>query len=243
MPWSIGPVEASQLVGAKMSAASTTTPAIVRSSSRRQSSYNAPSTDRPQRIASTRQPSSQTPPSHSDSQPQSGTRPLSSSQQASLAGVARRDYETTNVARPPSNRRSSSRDRSYTAPPPKRTESTRDTRRTPARPGSRSRNSPQMDTKAVAAAVGPQSATQAPTGARATIDPASQASGSTTTRKRTEIDAQTGKWSLGKTIGAGSMGKVKLAKNLETGEQVCFIYRRFHAWIQSLMGPPFISVQ
>ena len=41
------------------------------------------------------------------------------------------------------------------------------------------------------------------------------------TRKRTEIDAQTGKWSLGKTIGAGSMGKVKLAKNLETGEQVC----------------------
>ena len=40
------------------------------------------------------------------------------------------------------------------------------------------------------------------------------------TRKRTEIDAQTGKWSLGKTIGAGSMGKVKLAKNLETGEQV-----------------------
>ena len=42
-----------------------------------------------------------------------------------------------------------------------------------------------------------------------------------TTRKRTEIDAQTGRWSLGKTIGAGSMGKVKLAKNLETGEQVC----------------------
>jgi len=26
---------------------------------------------------------------------------------------------------------------------------------------------------------------------------------------------------LGKTIGAGSMGKVKLAKNMETGEQVC----------------------
>jgi serine/threonine protein kinase len=25
---------------------------------------------------------------------------------------------------------------------------------------------------------------------------------------------------LGKTIGAGSMGKVKLAKNIETGEQV-----------------------
>ena len=39
-------------------------------------------------------------------------------------------------------------------------------------------------------------------------------------KKRTTITAQTGQWSLGKTIGAGSMGKVKLAKNMETGEQV-----------------------
>ena len=39
-------------------------------------------------------------------------------------------------------------------------------------------------------------------------------------KKRTTIDAQTGKWALGKTIGQGSMGKVKLAKNVETGEQV-----------------------
>lgn len=39
-------------------------------------------------------------------------------------------------------------------------------------------------------------------------------------KRRTTIGAQTGEWSLGKTIGAGSMGKVKLAKNLETGEQV-----------------------
>jgi serine/threonine protein kinase len=39
-------------------------------------------------------------------------------------------------------------------------------------------------------------------------------------RRRTTLDTQTGKWALGKTIGAGSMGKVKLAKNLETGEQV-----------------------
>lgn len=40
-------------------------------------------------------------------------------------------------------------------------------------------------------------------------------------RRRTTITASTGEWALGKTIGAGSMGKVKLAKNLETGEQVC----------------------
>ncbi|KAH0288484.1 protein kinase, partial [Aureobasidium melanogenum] len=39
-------------------------------------------------------------------------------------------------------------------------------------------------------------------------------------RRRTTIDATTGHWDLGKTIGAGSMGKVKLARNKETGEQV-----------------------
>ncbi|KAH0551604.1 hypothetical protein GP486_007177, partial [Trichoglossum hirsutum] len=37
--------------------------------------------------------------------------------------------------------------------------------------------------------------------------------------RRTTINAQTGHWVLGKTIGAGSMGKVKLAKKLEGGEQ------------------------
>lgn len=78
-----------------------------------------------------------------------------------------------------------------------------------------------MDPKETATPVGASAAAQTPAGARATVDPTAQASGASTTRKRTEIDAQTGKWSLGKTIGAGSMGKVKLAKNLETGEQVC----------------------
>ncbi|EUC34015.1 hypothetical protein COCVIDRAFT_15083 [Bipolaris victoriae FI3] len=39
-------------------------------------------------------------------------------------------------------------------------------------------------------------------------------------KRRTTITAPaTGTWALGKTIGAGSMGKVKLAKNVETGEQ------------------------
>ena len=41
-------------------------------------------------------------------------------------------------------------------------------------------------------------------------------------KRRTTITAPaTGTWALGKTIGAGSMGKVKLAKNTETGDQVC----------------------
>ena len=44
---------------------------------------------------------------------------------------------------------------------------------------------------------------------------------SSSNKRRTTITAQTGQWALGKTIGAGSMGKVKLAKNIETGEQVC----------------------
>ncbi|KAK2827881.1 hypothetical protein FQN49_007247 [Arthroderma sp. PD_2] len=39
-------------------------------------------------------------------------------------------------------------------------------------------------------------------------------------KRRTTITTPSGQWALGKTIGAGSMGKVKLAKNLETGEQV-----------------------
>ncbi|KAL8947410.1 MAG: hypothetical protein Q9222_006304 [Ikaeria aurantiellina] len=138
-------------------------------------------------------------------------RSSSSSQQPQLANVARRDYETTNVARPSSSRRSSSRERSYAAPPPpKRTESTRDSRRQSGRP-SHSRNS---------------SHAAAPNGASTATPPRPPPSESTAqgnggaAKRRTTIPAQTGQWSLGKTIGAGSMGKVKLAKNLETGEQV-----------------------
>ncbi|KAG0638458.1 kinase-like domain-containing protein [Tuber brumale] len=38
--------------------------------------------------------------------------------------------------------------------------------------------------------------------------------------KKTSIQGSTGTWVLGKTIGAGSMGKVKLARRLDTSEQV-----------------------
>lgn len=43
-------------------------------------------------------------------------------------------------------------------------------------------------------------------------------------RSRTTIPAQSGTWILGKTIGAGSMGKVKLARRLDGGEQVIFYF-------------------
>jgi hypothetical protein len=39
-------------------------------------------------------------------------------------------------------------------------------------------------------------------------------------RSRTTIPAQSGNWVLGKTIGAGSMGEVKLARKVDGGEQV-----------------------
>ncbi|RMZ77337.1 hypothetical protein DV737_g4389, partial [Chaetothyriales sp. CBS 132003] len=38
-------------------------------------------------------------------------------------------------------------------------------------------------------------------------------------RRRTSIKSPTGTWALGKTIGQGSMGKVKLAKNIDNDEQ------------------------
>ena len=202
-----------------MSAASTASPAVVRSSSRRQPSYNVPSSDRPQRTVSTitKAPTTPTGAVRSNTQSQTHARPTSSQQQ-SLAGVARRDYETTNIARPPSSRRSDSQDRAYAAQVPKRTESTRDSRRATSRPG-HSRNSSRMSTATTV--VHDTSAMQTPSIARTVSDTGGPGSGgSGAAKKRTTIGAQTGQWSLGKTIGAGSMGKVKLAKNLETGEQV-----------------------
>ena len=196
-----------------MSAASTASPSVVRSSSRRQTSYNAPPTDRPHRTASTatasNPPTTPTGPARSNSQ--AYARPPSATQQASLAGVARRDYETTNVARAPSSHRSSSRDQNYAAPP-KRTDSTRDSRRTSSRPS-------HVRTSSRVSASDDPTATQTPTTNRNQSDAGVPGSGGSA-KRRTTIGAQTGEWSLGKTIGAGSMGKVKLAKNLETGEQV-----------------------
>lgn len=199
-----------------MSATSTAAPTLMRSSSRRQQSYSAPTNERPHRSSSnaTRPPTTPNTNPRIAPQPHSTDRPNSSAQQAQLANVVRRDYETTNVARPPSSRRSSSRERSYAAPPPKRTDSTRDTRRQSGNPG-HSRTSSHVS-PAVQVANGASSTTPIrvpPT------DPAAQ-SGGATAKRRTTIPAQTGQWSLGKTIGAGSMGKVKLATNLESREQV-----------------------
>lgn len=72
---------------------------------------------------------------------------------------------------------------------------------------------------AAAIANGASAAGSSPAG-KPQVDAAAHGNGSSN-KRRTTVTAQTGLWTLGKTIGAGSMGKVKLAKNLETGEQVC----------------------
>ncbi|KAL9585869.1 MAG: hypothetical protein Q9212_001271 [Teloschistes hypoglaucus] len=201
-----------------MSTASTTSPTVVRSSSRRQQSHSAPTNDRPHRTSSSATrppPTTPTTDRRTNPQPQSMERQPSSSAQAQLANVARRDHETTNVARPPSSRRSSSREGSHAPAPPKRTDSTRDSRRQSTRP-SHSRNSSQVAAGAPAAANGTSTATPS----RAALQDSGSQGGAGVAKRRTTIPAQTGQYTLGKTIGAGSMGKVKLAKNLETGEQV-----------------------
>ncbi|KAF2745149.1 protein kinase kin1 [Sporormia fimetaria CBS 119925] len=130
---------------------------------------------------------------HSTPQPHS-RRP--SSQGANLANVAHRDYEQSNVAQ--TSRRSSSRDR--TSAPPTRTESHR-------------RGHNRYASDASAASAMPINGVAA--------DSSRANAAAPTTRRRTTITApSTGTWSLGKTIGAGSMGKVKLAKHTVTGEQV-----------------------
>jgi hypothetical protein len=49
-----------------------------------------------------------------------------------------------------------------------------------------------------------------------------RATGAKQRTSRTSIPTQSGKWTLGKTIGAGSMGKVKLARKEDGTEQVRF---------------------
>ena len=60
----------------------------------------------------------------------------------------------------------------------------------------------------------------APPSHAATADAASHSASARQTRSRTTIPTQSGKWILGKTIGAGSMGKVKLARKEDGSEQV-----------------------
>jgi hypothetical protein len=177
-----------------MSSAASAVP-IARSSSHR--APPAESSQRPHRSQSTRVGSS-------------GNRP-SASQQAALTNVAQRDFEQSNLAQPSSTRRSISRDQDRErAQYPARTDSMRaGSHRTTGSRGTSDRY----------ASIDGASQQQPPTNG-VVADPTQARTQPSQGRRRTTIDTQTGRWGLGKTIGAGSMGKVKLAKNLETGEQV-----------------------
>lgn len=133
------------------------------------------------------------------------------SNQAQLVNVARRDAEDPNLART-SSRRSTSKDRYHDSrPPPYRTDSGSSMHRANSRHGSR-RPSAEMSHAPAAATNG----TAAPQPASDRPSTANYQQG----RRRTTITTQTGTWHLGKTIGQGSMGKVKIGKNIDTGETV-----------------------
>ncbi|KAG4033425.1 hypothetical protein MFRU_005g04320 [Monilinia fructicola] len=116
--------------------------------------------------------------------------------------VPQANYETTNVAQ--QSRKISSRD----GPTPSRHESTRS-----ATSNHRSNHHarPSNDMATAAANGG---------GPAPVVTPQESRHAAHRGKSRTSIPAQSGTWVLGKTIGQGSMGKVKLARKSEGGEQV-----------------------
>lgn len=196
-------------------APASTSPTVVRSQSTSSRPPRAAPSDLPHRTrsAAVRSSTSSQPPaqahySHSKT-PSYDRRPPSN--YAALDSVARRDFEASNAARMPSRREPSSersQERSSTA---SRTESTRRHSRNPSSSAHQQESVDMMRTPMREGAA--DSSQQHATG---THGPTAAAQ----PRRRTTIATPTGQWALGKTIGAGSMGKVKLAKNMETGEQV-----------------------
>lgn len=116
--------------------------------------------------------------------------------------LPQQDYETTNVAQ-------SSRKRSTDRSNHTRTESTRS-----GHTRSSSRHHPTSDMTGAAGGSSAAGAGPAPVVVPLEQKPTRQG------RSRTVIPAQTGNWILGKTIGSGSMGKVKLARRVEGQEEV-----------------------
>lgn len=173
--------------------------AVERSGSRRGQSQSTVTRSQSTRTRTTAVPTNSSPQrAHSTRH-----RPTSSRQGAVEEVLPQANYETSNVAQ--ISRRSTSRENGQ----PSRTESTRSS--SAHHRHTHSRYSSDMSTT-VANGAGP-----APVPVPADSRNAAGKSG----KSRTTIPAQSGTWVLGKTIGAGSMGKVKLARRAEGGEQVC----------------------
>ncbi|KAJ9606619.1 Serine/threonine-protein kinase [Cladophialophora chaetospira] len=189
-------------------AASQQSPSVVRSHSSSRnppSSYAPASPSQPARARSTNTRST----NHARTSSRTYETPPQSNPTA-LANVARRDFEQTNVAQT-SSRRSSSREG--------RADYHTDAAshgRASSRPGSR-RGSQDLTAPTTVMANG--TSAHGPSSTHPRSEAQSSPAYPTVGRRRTSITCQTGTWSLGKTIGQGSMGKVKLAKNVETGEQ------------------------
>jgi hypothetical protein len=137
------------------------------------------------------------------------------SNQAAFDNIARRDFEGSRGTHSSSSRRDHSKERSRERPT--------SAHRTDSSPNKHRRNlsvqSHQRDSIDMASA-GPVVAEPAPAPTQAASGSHLHPSSSVQPKRRTTITTPSGQWALGKTIGAGSMGKVKLAKNMETSEQV-----------------------
>jgi hypothetical protein len=188
-----------------MSTAASVTPATLESPgiSRRGQSYSSPS-----RTQSTRtRPTTVLP---SPVQASSHSRGPSSSRLEEV--LPQRDYDTTNVART-SSRRSSDRPSAIRA---ELSRSGTGHQRNSSRSNHQHHYTASEMSGTTAVTNGTSGGGPAPV-----VTPIESRHGGKAARSRTTIPAQTGNWVLGKTIGAGSMGKVKLARRVEGGEQVC----------------------
>lgn len=192
-----------------MSAATSMSPAMLETQgmSRHESQGSTSRRDdrsyaQPSRTQSTRSRPSAAAPSPARANSSSQTRPTSRRVEEILP---QQDYETSNVA--VTKRRSADRPPSHS-----RTESTR---------SGHQRTSPRHYQPSDMVS----SATTNGGGPAPMVVPLEQRHPGRQGRSRTVIPAQTGHWLLGKTIGAGSMGKVKLAKRAEGGEEVRYSLR------------------
>ncbi|KAJ0110125.1 hypothetical protein J7T55_000557 [Diaporthe amygdali] len=133
--------------------------------------------------------------------------------EASVLPHPQYEHERTNLAHQHPKSTSRERDRALSAtradPSSSRPHHSRDSQH------SSSSHPPQSRPAAMATTVAHNTG---PAAVPSSTDPRS--SGQPKARSRTTIPTQSGKWILGKTIGAGSMGKVKLAKKEESNEQV-----------------------
>ncbi|KAK9772924.1 putative non-specific serine/threonine protein kinase [Seiridium cardinale] len=168
----------------------------------------------PSRSHSTRsRPTSSTAgaPHRSASHHHSHTRQSSTSARPVQDVLPQRDYETSNV----NSKRSLSRDRH--APPTSRGAGA-DPKGLHRRTSNRAANNPPGEMAGPTAVANNAASAAIPPVMQAAAD--ARATGAKTRTTRTSIPTQSGKWILGKTIGAGSMGKVKLAKKEDGTEQV-----------------------